>query len=33
MLAHPIRVAVGETVEREGFAFAALMPEPKPAMA
>src|SRR5438105_2786292 len=31
MLAHPIRVAVGETVEREGFAFADLMPDAKSA--
>ena len=33
MLAHPIKVAVGDTVERDGFAFADLMPDVKPAIA
>jgi uncharacterized protein (TIGR00290 family) len=31
MLEHAIEVAVGETVERDGFAFADLMPDGKPA--
>ena len=31
MLSHPIKVAVGDTVERDGFAFADLMPDVKPA--
>jgi uncharacterized protein (TIGR00290 family) len=33
MLAHAIEVAVGDTVERDGFAFADLMPDLKSAIA